>query len=1010
MASVYLADDVVEHRSVAIKILKPELANAVAAERFLREVRLVQTLKHPNIIPLLDVGESGGVPYYVMPYVDGGNVRQLIRRHRQLARDDTLRIAEAVGDALGYAHGQEIVHRDVKPENILLSGREVLLADFGIARAVSEAAGDTLTDSGIVLGTPGYMSPEQASGEHEIDRRSDVYALSAVVYEMLAGEPPYSGPTLQAVVAKQLTLPVPPIRVVRDTLSEHVEDVLRKGLARTPADRFDSAPEFVAALRVALAEPPSPPRRVGPRRLVVGGASLVVAVAAVVVLATRATSHAPPIQPDTTRVLAFPLAVEADGRAPGPVPSVRDALRRWAGVSLPDERSLQDALAGRRSDALSNRDAARIASEVRAGRFLRGSAAFAKDSTRFHLQLFDAGDASVTLMREASGAVANGSGATALLASLVDSLLLGDAMVDGDNALSGTTVLPARQAYGRGRHAMDAWKLSVADSAFTQATLRDPGFAAAHLWLAMARAWAGVDVSRWRIPAAQALTRSATLSASNRLMAQAIEAQSRGDLEPACAAWQKLSAQDSVNAFAWYGLASCLTRDDIVVPDARSPSGFRFRGSYHRALVAYQRAFRLHPPILSSFRGEGLSSMWRLFRTAGNSLRGGRSAASTSARFTARMSWQGDTLVFIPYPSRAGEPTILFGDERQVIEAVSHQREMVRGVASAWVSALPGSSDAWQALALALASLGDASALDTLARAAALAATPQEQARAVEASIALHLAFGLRGPDTVLVRIARRLADSVLHAPRGVVSPLILCSLAALTGRANRAAEFARSTAVADQMNMPPALRAEAPPLLLHAALGGPSDSLDRLEQLTRDAIARSIPLADQRARRMEVLGRAASMAFPWHRFADLAQLAGEGDPLVAAQWARARGDTIAPRRALELLARERREIAPEGVTFDALMPEAALWLSLSQPQRAARWLEPTMSVLPRQATTLLSNPVMVASLARATWLRARLATATGDSAAARRWNAAVRILWSDADPFLARSNIGSVQ
>jgi serine/threonine protein kinase len=206
MATVYLAHDIRHERRVAIKVLHPELAAALGVDRFLAEIKVTANLQHPNILPLLDSGLiDGGVPYYVMPYVEGESLRARLDRERQLPVTEAVNIGTGVAAALGYAHKQGVIHRDIKPENILLQDGHPLVADFGIALAVTMAGGQRLTQTGLSLGTPHYMSPEQAMGERQIDARTDVYALGVVMYEMLAGEPPFTGPNAPAVVAKVLT-------------------------------------------------------------------------------------------------------------------------------------------------------------------------------------------------------------------------------------------------------------------------------------------------------------------------------------------------------------------------------------------------------------------------------------------------------------------------------------------------------------------------------------------------------------------------------------------------------------------------------------------------------------------------------------------------------------------------------------------------------------------------------------------------------------------------------------
>ena len=255
MATVYLAHDLKHDRSVAVKVLHPELAHALGPERFLREITITAQFDHSYILPLLDSGvvepptaTGRRLLYYVMPYVQGESLRDRMNRQKQLPLDDAIQVTREVAEALGYAHARGVIHRDIKPENIMLSGGHARVADFGIARAIDAAGSERLTETGLAIGTPAYMSPEQSMAEREIDGRSDLYALGCVLYEMLAGEPPYTGPTAQAIIAKRMTNPVPSVRTVRETVPESVDRALASALARSPADRFPTATQFAEAL------------------------------------------------------------------------------------------------------------------------------------------------------------------------------------------------------------------------------------------------------------------------------------------------------------------------------------------------------------------------------------------------------------------------------------------------------------------------------------------------------------------------------------------------------------------------------------------------------------------------------------------------------------------------------------------------------------------------------------------------------------------------------------------
>ncbi len=278
MAVVYLAEDLKHRRQVAIKVLRPELAQVLGAERFLREIETTASLRHPHILPLYDSGRVGRraderstdgstaqpldrstaeLLYYVMPCVEGESLRDRLKREKQLPLDDALQIAREVADALSYAHARGVVHRDIKPENILLEHGHAVVADFGIARAISAAGGEGLTQTGMAVGTPQYMSPEQAAGEKDLDGRSDLYSLACMLYEMLAGQPPFTGPTVESVVHQHLTAAPRAITQIRPAVPAEIAGVLQRALSKNPADRFSPVAQFSDALRTGAVRPPA---------------------------------------------------------------------------------------------------------------------------------------------------------------------------------------------------------------------------------------------------------------------------------------------------------------------------------------------------------------------------------------------------------------------------------------------------------------------------------------------------------------------------------------------------------------------------------------------------------------------------------------------------------------------------------------------------------------------------------------------------------------------------------
>ena len=257
MATVYLARDIKHDRQVALKVLRPELGAVLGVERFLAEIKVTANLQHPNLLPLFDSGEASGLLFYVMPYVEGESLRARLDRETQLPVDDAVQIATAIANALDYAHAHGVIHRDLKPENVLMQTGQPVIADFGIALAVSKAGGARVTQTGLSLGTPQYMSPEQATGDRTVDGRTDIYSLGALTYEMLTGEPPHTGKSAQSIIAKLMTEEVRPLTVLRRNVPPHVDTAVRRALEKLPADRFATARDYRDALNARGAAPAS---------------------------------------------------------------------------------------------------------------------------------------------------------------------------------------------------------------------------------------------------------------------------------------------------------------------------------------------------------------------------------------------------------------------------------------------------------------------------------------------------------------------------------------------------------------------------------------------------------------------------------------------------------------------------------------------------------------------------------------------------------------------------------
>ena len=410
MATVYLAQDRKHHRSVAVKVLHPEFSHLLGRSRFLREIEIASTLVHPGIVPLFDSGLTDDVAYYVMPYVAGESLRDRLDREKQLPVEDALRIVREVGDALAYAHGHGIVHRDIKPGNILLGAGHAMLADFGIARAITEAGGEVITSSGLAVGTPPYMSPEQANARDPVDARSDVYGLACVVYEMLAGQPPFVAVTAQAVLAMHQSERPPSLEIVRPGAGHAMQLVVEKALAKAPADRWQSVTAFVEALEKAAISPDSEEYARMPlpvpwwkRWQVLVGA------AAIVVVAGLATVVVPLlVRPflDGNKIVVFPLqargdsSVRADGVAIGSL--INSALETAEPLKAVDAWTWLTPEQRRDPTLITSGDFARIARAQHARYALGGWVLHSGDSASVTVALLDVrGDSTLPQVSQA---------------------------------------------------------------------------------------------------------------------------------------------------------------------------------------------------------------------------------------------------------------------------------------------------------------------------------------------------------------------------------------------------------------------------------------------------------------------------------------------------------------------------------------------------------------------------------------------------------------------------------
>jgi tetratricopeptide (TPR) repeat protein/tRNA A-37 threonylcarbamoyl transferase component Bud32 len=508
MATVYLAHDIRHERDVAVKVLRPELAAALGPERFLREIRIAANLHHPHILPLYDSGEADGFVYYVMPYEKGESLRDRLAKEGELPISEAVRILKEVVDALAHAHEQGVVHRDIKPDNVLVSGRHALVTDFGVAKAVSDATGqDKLTTAGIALGTPAYMAPEQATAHEHIDHRADIYAVGALAYELLAGRPPFLGATPQMVLSAHVTQRAEPVSKYRDTVPAALDQLVMKCLEKKPADRWQSAEELLPQLE-ALATASgnvaptgmTPVRRVAKRRwMMVGGAIALAATIVLVIAAADLLRGGEAL--NTNRVLVVPFT-DNSGREEA------EAVGGWAQDYIID--ILTDAgfaevvdpltaLAVSHNVAAAGRDAERddvlaLADEARAGTVVSGNIYAEGDSLYVQTRISNANDGSLMgRVPPVVGSIDERSDLVARLAQAVATVLapLLDQDLGSWEPVSRPASYEAYEAYSEGLevYLRDSWVEAIRH--FERALAIDPGFIRARLWAAQSYNIAG---------------------------------------------------------------------------------------------------------------------------------------------------------------------------------------------------------------------------------------------------------------------------------------------------------------------------------------------------------------------------------------------------------------------------------------------------------------------------------------------------------------------------------------
>ncbi len=600
MATVYLATDVKHSRSVAIKVLSPDLAASVGHDRFLKEIEIAAKLQHPHILPVYDSGETDGLLYYVMPFVSGESLRDRLVRDGSVPAAEALRVAREIAGALDYAHRDGVVHRDIKPANILLSQGHAQVADFGIARAVSVSGGAGLTQAGMAIGTPAYMSPEQALGGTDIDGRTDVYALGCVLYEMLSGKPPFDGPTPQSIIAQSISADVPAL--AHDPGG--AQPVIERAMAKEPAERFQTAGEFERALEAPVTLPVTAGTRAATRGLI--GAAIVVALA-ILVFAVWPRGWSLEGDPRQS-LIVFPFEnktgdADKDYLQEAAMNLLGLAAAHWEDMRVFDDERTASLM--RRSGIEAPRDidfdaAQAMAKEARVGTLVLGDIRREGDSLAIEAKVHDVGSGdrlATEILRARMDADPR-----ALFDSLAGRILQVSGAPPGERprlVAQTTHSLEAYRAYLRGVEGLQQFEIDTAQIYFARAVALDSSFALAYLRLRDVDGWAGLegDPERRRQLVAKAEAHSASLPPRLRTLVQFHAAYENGEFVRARNLVKQLIARDSADVEAWYQLGEAHFHDDAD----RFPHPTD-AGNLGSALRAFERTLELEPRYVLAYQ------------------------------------------------------------------------------------------------------------------------------------------------------------------------------------------------------------------------------------------------------------------------------------------------------------------------------------------------------------------------------------------------------------------------
>jgi tetratricopeptide (TPR) repeat protein len=1003
MSRLFMATDLRHNRRVVVKVLSPELVTDTSTARFKREIELTVRLQHPHILPILTSGARDDALYYITPFIPGESLKARIERDGKLPLDDIIKILRDASGALAFAHACGVVHRDVKPGNILLAEGHAILADFGIARAVGTQTSQ-LTVTGVMPGTPAYMAPELPTEE-----AGDVYALGVVAYEMLVGKLPKRGVTPREIVDARGAV-AGDIRARVGVLAELICSVT----ARSPHAGVSTADDFCKRMDTLDA-----PRRGARRRVAIAFASIAVALGAGLIAALR--RHSQPLEPDRWVVLPVSTGGTATGTATDTVTArateeAADAIGEWQGLSIADPSLVASAVAQTAGRSLGPHQAAAIARAAGARNLVTVESKGVGDSISIRATLYDA--ASDTAMKARRMTISRRATSTDRLTAmrrLANQLVRSGSelpWLDASDRRSPSLV--AWRSYDAGRDAIRGWDLAAAERLFRSAIDADPGLGVAQVALAQTLHWATPrqTVPEGRAALRRALNATRTLSTRDSLHAAAALSLADSQYVRACQGFYQLIQHDSTDLVAWIGAGDCAAENGEVRRDPSTRTGWAFVGSFEAAARAYQRANELAPGRGDTpFRGWLLGRLSFVLFTITNKIRTGYQAGPLHPVVVALPFLDHDTLAFAPYLA-SGLASGRFDPPPELVRAaVVRSRAGLREAAEEWVRRSPQSAAAYDSLASwaevsgGMGLVGDRQVptIEIVRAALRLSRDSTQRVRLGVSEVRLLVKLGRFSE-------ARQTADSLLRgdALRRAGAVNGVAGLAAMLGRLEQTATLwagdpeGRRPRLADgsPVDLPEQLAEASSRLTAYTALGGPPDSISALAERTMGLIASYVP-NEPVAAQLRASLVAAGLTFTYPDGGQIFRGLGEGaDEVTKAFSLFAHGDTAGARAKLSAIQRLRKG-KESGLSIDGTFRRARLAMLLGDTTGAIAELDPVLRALPGLSPSLFRRVAEIASLVRSFELRAEIADHAHDAAVRRQSAAAVASLWKGADPLL---------